>query len=109
MTATATDVVVSLDLHPADALIADTGCTFRAARVTVADGTVQVWRLESAGPVVVFTSPLLAWSGSVRTGYTLSTEAGPVVADRGGGGCCGARLGTVDLYPGRRRVNTALT
>jgi hypothetical protein len=103
-----TDVVVQLDLFPANALLADVGTTYMNVRVIVADGAVQVWRNEGQHPVVVFTSPLLAHEGNVRTGYTLTTEAGPVVAGRNGGCTCGAMLGTAELFPGLRRINTSL-
>lgn len=103
-----TDVVVKLDLHPSDALIADVGVTYQNARTVVADDEVQVWRHEAGGAVVVFRSPLLSWSGNVRIGFTFETEAGRVIAGRNGGCGCGAYLGTVDLFPGLRRVNTSL-
>jgi hypothetical protein len=103
------DVFIQLDLFPCDALLPDGATTFMNVRVIVADGQVQLWRLTSAGPVVVFQRDLLGWSGSVRTAYTLSVEDGAIVAGKTGGCACGAALATADLYPGRRRINTVLT
>lgn len=102
------DVTVQLDLFPANALLPDGATTFMNVRVVVADGNLQLWRNEGQHPVVVFTSPLLSYEGNVRVGYTLHTEAGPVVAGRNGGCTCGASLGTAELFPGFRRINTPL-
>lgn len=103
-----TDVVVQLDLFPTNALLPDGATTYMNVRTVVADGHLQLWRNEGQNPVVVFTSPLVSWEGNIRTGYTLHTEAGPVVAGRNGGCTCGASLGTAELFPGFRRVNTSL-
>jgi hypothetical protein len=102
------DVVVQLDVFPADAMLPDGATTYLNVRVTVADGVLQLWRNENPAPAVVFTSPLVAWSGDNRTGWILDTEAGTIVAGRNGGCTCGARLGTAELWPGRRRINTSL-
>lgn len=103
-----TDVTVQLDLYPSNALLADCGTTYHNVRTTVADGNVQVWRNEAGGPVIVYTSPLVSWAGNVRTGYDLTTADGLVVAGMNGGCGCGAQLGTADLWPGKRRINTSL-
>jgi hypothetical protein len=103
-----TDVVVKLDIYPADALMGDSGTTYRNVRVAVADDEVQVWRNESAGPAIVFRAPLIGWAGSIRTGYELATPDTVIVAGRNGGCLCGAQLGTANLWPGMRRVNTSL-
>lgn len=103
------DVLVQLDLYPCDALLPDGATTFGNVRAVVADGQAQLWRWTSAGAVVVFQRELLAWSGSVRTAYTLTVEDGPLVVGKTGGCPCGAQLATADIYPGRRRINTALT
>lgn len=102
------DVIVQLDIFPADALIPDASTTFLNVRVAVADGVVQVWRSEYGGPAVVFVAPLLAADGGPRTGWTLTTDRGVVIAGFSGGCLCGQQLGTADLWPGRRRVNTSL-
>lgn len=104
-----TDVVVSLDLFPCDAQLPDGSTTYMNVRVVVADGQLQLWRLTSGGPVVVFQRELLGWSGSVRTAYQLDTEDGPVIAGKTGGCACGAVLATADLFSGRRRINTTLS
>lgn len=103
-----TDVVVQLDLFPTNALLPDGATTYMNVRTVVADGSLQLWRNEGQHPVVVFTSPLLAHEGNVRIGYTLTTEAGVVVAGKNGGCTCGAMLGTAELFPGLRRINTSL-
>jgi len=102
------DVVIQLDMFPASALLAESGTTFLNTRVAVVDGAVQVWRNEYPAPVIVFTAPLISYEGNIRTGYTLHTDAGTVVAGKDGGCGCGATLGTADLWPGFRRVNTSL-
>jgi hypothetical protein len=103
-----TDVVVQLDLFPTNALLPDGATTYMNVRTVVADGNLQLWRNEGQHPVVVFTSPLLSHEGNVRVGYTLTTEAGVVVAGKNGGCTCGAMLGTAELFPGLRRINTSL-
>jgi hypothetical protein len=103
-----TDVVIQLDMFPASALLAESGTTFMNTRVAVVDGNVEVWRNEYPAPVVVFTAPLTSFEGNVRVGYTLHTDAGTVIAGKDGGCGCGATLGTADLWPGLRRINTSL-
>jgi len=102
------DVIVALDLFPADAALSG-GTTYSNVRAVVADGVLQLWRQTSGGPVVVFQHPLTGWSGSVRTAFELATDDGVVVVGKSGGCGCGASLGNVDLFPGRRRINTTLS
>lgn len=102
------DVFVQLDIHPATALLPGGSATYFNTRAVVADGIIQLWRNEAAGPVVAFTRPLGAWSGNIRTGYTFETEDGTLVVGKGDGCSCGAQLATTDLFPGRRRINTTL-
>lgn len=102
------DVIVQLDVFPADALLPDGATTYLGVRAAVADGQVQLWRNEAPGPALVWTAPLTGWAGGPRTGWTLQTDRGPVFVDYSGGCRCGQRLATADLWPGKRRVNTSL-
>lgn len=102
------DVVIKLDIFPATALLPGGSATYFNTRLTVADDVIQLWRNESAGPVVVFTRPLGAWSGNIRTGYRFEVDDGTLVVGKGDGCACGAQLATADLFPGLRRINTSL-
>lgn len=102
------DVTVQLDVYPADAALAEAGTTFLAVRTTIADGVVQVWHHEAAGPVPIFTGTLLSAAGDARTGWTLATDNGTVITGFSGGCRCGQQLGSANLWPYRRRVNISL-
>lgn len=102
------DVTIKLDVHPATVLLPGGSATFFNTRAVVADDVIQIWRLESGGPVVVFTRPLGEWSGSIRTGYEFIVDDGTLVVGKGDGCACGAQLATIDLWPNLRRINTSL-
>ena len=104
------DVVVKLDLFPANALIGASGTTYENVRVAVADtgdgDHVQIWRNEQGGPALVFNQPLTAVMGSIRTSFELSTDEATIFAGPSGGCRCGQTLGEAQLWPGLRRINT---
>lgn len=99
---------MQLDLFPADALLPGGSTTILNVRATIADGVVQLWRQETGGPAIAFSSPLTGADGNIRTGFVLYTDAGEVGVVQSGGCRCGQQLAYADLWPARRRVNTAL-
>lgn len=95
--------MVQLDVFPARATVMST--SYDQVRAVIADGNLQLFRLEPVGVRTLYDKPVTgSVSGAVSSGVSVETEDGVVWVESTGGCGCGSQLKIADLFPGRQRV-----